>query len=242
MRPTRTRLMLSGIAIAGALVLGACSSGAEGTASSTADTSDKFLVNDVALPEFDPAVAIEVQDQGVIQVGWANAPTTIDVWVDPLCPACAKFDTAYGPDIEQAVAKGELAVRYHTLDFLAERSASGDYSTRAAAASICVAEGSDAAQFVGFHSALFDMQPTMGGAEDLSNDHLAAIAAAVGSSNQVLQCISTGANVDQAADSAAASSEDLATRNGGQVGTPSVFQGPDAVDFTNVDWVAELTS
>lgn len=242
MRPTRARLMFSGIAIAGALVLGACSSETEGTASSTADTSDKFLVNDITLPEFDPAVAVALQDEGSVLVGWAEAPTTIDVWVDPLCPACAKFDIAYGGDIEQAVAEGKLAVRYHTLDFLAERSASRDYSTRAAAASMCVAEGSDAAQFVGFHSAVFDMQPQMGGSEDLSNDHLSAIAAAVGSSNQVLQCISTGAKEADAAAAAAASSADLAARNDDKVSTPTVFHGDQQVDITNVDWVSELTA
>ncbi|WP_024794774.1 DsbA family protein [Tomitella biformata] len=236
--------MFSGLTVAGALVLGACSSGSEGAAPATAaaDSDEKFLVSDVALPAFGPEVAIAVQDQGVVQVGQANAGTAIDVYVDPLCPACATFDSAYGSDIEKAITAGDLAVRYHTLDFLAERSASGDFSTRAAAASLCVAEGGDAAQFVGFHSALFNMQPKMGGSDDLSNGHLSAIASAAGASEQVLECVATGANLDQGAAAATSSSADLAGKNDGKVSTPSVFAGTEALDFTNRDWVAELTS
>ncbi len=77
---------------------------------------------------------------GVITVSNGNPKQTIDLFEDGLCPACQLFEQQYGQQINKAVDEGKLTVRFHFLNFLDARSASKDYSTRAAAAMQCVAQ------------------------------------------------------------------------------------------------------
>src|SRR5699024_1961744 len=97
--------------------------------------------------------------------------------------------------VNQAIDNGDLAVRYHMLNFLNRSSASGDYSTRAAGAALCVAETGDGELFSKFHSTLFQQgtQPRENGSSDLSNEQLADVAKQVGADDGVAQCISDGA-------------------------------------------------
>lgn len=73
----------------------------------------------------------------------------IDIYFDPLCPACGEFDQTNAKVISNAVANKGVYVTYHPLMFL--DSASKDkYSTRAAAFTFGVAENAPklAANFV----------------------------------------------------------------------------------------------
>lgn len=88
------------------------------------------------------AVALRVLDDGVF-VGSSLAPTTIDVFNEPICPPCGAFIRSNAGGIDAAVNNKKLAVRYHLLDFLDDKSHSGNYSTRAVAASYCVAAQND---------------------------------------------------------------------------------------------------
>lgn len=247
----RTRLMISGLAVAGTLLLGACASGEAPTAPAAAEQA---LVTTPELPDFGPEVGAVVENPGMVLVGMSSAPTTIDVYVDFQCPPCAQFDALYGDQLSAAIAAGDLAVRYHHLNFLDPRSASGDYSSRAAGAALCMAQDSGdhphgaegpgpsfAAQYVGFHSALFDAQPRMGQGPDPTDARLGELAAAAGASERTVECVSTGASGFQARAAADVSNQELATRTGGQVSTPSVFLGEEAVDFTDPEWIAKLT-
>ena len=42
-------------------------------------------------------VAVTVQDNGVVLLGKPSAATTIDLFEDPLCPACAALEHLSGP-------------------------------------------------------------------------------------------------------------------------------------------------
>ena len=99
---------------------------------------------------------------------------TLDIYEDALCPICAEFERQYGQQINQAIDNGTLAVNYHMLNFLNKSSFSGDYSSRAAAALLCVAQqsGAQPGVYLAFHSALFssDHQPEEGGSSDLTNE------------------------------------------------------------------------
>ena len=70
------------------------------------------------------------------------------------------------------------------LNFLNPRSFSGDYSTRAAAALLCVAQegGTQPGLYLAYHSALFatDNQPAESGTADLTNEQLAELATSIG--------------------------------------------------------------
>lgn len=190
------------------------------------------------------ATAAEVSvSEGSVLVGSSDAPVTLDVYEDALCPVCAQFESRYGQQIAQALDEGQVAVRYHFLDFLNPQSASGDYSTRAAGALLCVAgDGATAsAAFPAFHAALYDPaeQPAEGGDTDLTNDELAALAAESGASQAAQDCVSSGAEAQTAAAASAAGQAALEA-SGIQVGTPTVLNGDVKVDVGNGSWLTEL--
>ena len=100
------------------------------------------------------AVALRVLDDGVF-VGSSAAPMTIDIFNEPICPPCGSFIRSNAGDIDTAVNNKKLAVRYHLLDFLDDKSHSKNYSTRAVAASYCVAAQNDPKLYTAFYSGLF---------------------------------------------------------------------------------------
>lgn len=101
----------------------------------------------------------EVRDGVVIVIGAKDAPATIDVYADFLCPACRAFEEANGADIAEHVSEGELRVRTHLVPFLVNLSDPPGYSLDAANAGLCAA---DAGKFTAFHDSLFAAQPDEG--------------------------------------------------------------------------------
>ena len=168
---------------------------------------------------------------------------SIDVYEDALCPVCAQFEQQFSQQINQAVDEGKLAVNYHMLNFLNKSSFSQDYSTRAAAALLCVAQegGTQPGLYLKFHSALYapENQPAESGSSDLSNAQLAALATSVGAPDTAAACISSGQNVNAAAASAQTSSATLSQATGGQVGTPTVVVNGKPLELS-VDWLSNL--
>lgn len=185
----------------------------------------------------DPAV--QLLDDG-IAVGSRVAPVTIDVFNDALCPACGRFISLYGDDIRSAVLDNEIQVHYHVVAILDDYSASGDYSSRAAAAVYCVAEDADVDTFENFYSALFApvFQPEEGGTSDHTDDDLADLATESGASASAAECITSGADASAAARRTAKA---LNTFEGlGGEGVPAVYDDGVEVDI-QPGWVATLT-
>ncbi|MDV3305618.1 thioredoxin domain-containing protein [Mycobacterium avium subsp. hominissuis] len=200
-----------------------------------------FLVFWLATPApVSPTVALTELDDGV-QIGYPTAPITIDIFDEPICPSCSKFVTSSAADLQRAVNADKIVVRYHLLNFLNDESASGDYSTRAVAASFCVAQTKDPKTYPNFYVDLFasDFQP----AEHTSTDHtdadLAHLAESVGAPTSVSDCITSHRLLDAAktkAANAAATLERLNTK----VETPTVFNGTTKVDASTPGWVNSL--
>ncbi|MBJ8343535.1 DsbA family protein [Antrihabitans sp. YC2-6] len=186
-------------------------------------------------------VEVALQPDGVIRVGAANAPTTIEVFEDPLCPVCGEFEKKFGQEIAQKIDEGKLAVDYHMLNFLNEVSHSGDYSTRAVAASQCVAESGNAVAYGKFHDELFSPgnQPAERGSSDHTNDELGRMARDAGANDAAVACITSGEKVQGAGQSATAAAQYLMV-NTGRVGTPTVLQDGKSVDTSDNEWVANL--
>lgn len=186
--------------------------------------------------------AVQVMENGVIRSGDVDAPKTVDIYEDFLCPACASFENSYGTQITQAIDEGKIAVRFHFLNFLNRASASGDYSTRAAAGAQCVAETGDRAAFAAYHSGLFGpgAQPEEGGATDLSNEDLAAFAKNAGANEEAVACIANGDKVAAASAVAEISTEHLSSKTNGQVSTPSVFLDGNKIDPSNPKWLSDI--
>ena len=187
------------------------------------------------------AVQVTIEDDGAILLGRPDAATTIDLYEDAMCPYCAELEHKHSQEIAQAIDEGDLAVRYRMLAFLDRASSSGDYSTRAVAASQCIADSGDARAFSAFHGALLspDNQPAEGGNGDIDNAGLAQMARDAGASDDAAQCITDGARMKQAAADAEAGRQMLAAT--GAAGTPAVVHNGTVVDaLGNENWVAEL--
>lgn len=202
------------------------------TAGSTPTTTTS-----AAEPDTDDAV-VHLVDDGVL-VGSRQAPVTIDVFNDALCPACRQFVSSYGGEMWDAVQDKQIRVRLHLLDMLDSSSASGDYSSRAAAAVYCVAGDTDVSTFEDFYAGLFasDYQPAEAGGSDRSDEELAELAAESGAPESAAACI-TGTDDDASAAQRTAAASATFDDLGGS-GVPSVYDGQRAVDIRD-GWLDTL--
>ncbi len=191
-------------------------------------------------PVHDPAVSALLDSDGAIVLGKTNPAKTIDMYEDPLCPNCGSLEHYYGQQIAKEIDAGNLAVRYRMVNFLDSESGTKDYSTRAIAASDCVASAGDGPAFSKFHQALFTTKQPSEQGGSLSNDQLAAIAKDAGASEDVQQCIAKGDRVDEARDHAETAMTALKGAVG-QVQTPTVLQGSTNVDLGSSTWVTSLS-
>jgi serine/threonine-protein kinase len=185
------------------------------------------------------AVELRVLDDGVY-VGSSVAPITIDIFNEPICPPCGSFIRSYASDIDAAVDNKKLAVRYHLLNFLDDKSHSKNYSTRAAAATYCVATQNDPKLYTAFYSGLFasNFQPQEGAAEDRTDSELAQLAKTVGVDASVITCIKSGDDVATAKAKAASGNTTLSGLNAS--GTPFVWDGNKVVNYQDPGWLTKL--
>ncbi|MFR9751341.1 DsbA family protein [Nocardia sp. 004] len=189
----------------------------------------------------DTEVRAVLEQDGSILLGRPEPKKTITIFEDPLCPGCGNLERIYGQEIAEQIDTGALAVRYRLVNFLDDRSKSKDYSTRAVAASRCVAEAGSGPVYSRFHTDLFTTKRPSEGGADLNNTELAALARTAGAGEPVMQCIETGAEVDAARTTATAQTTALGDALGGSAATPSVFDGTTKVDVGDENWVAALT-
>jgi serine/threonine-protein kinase len=190
-------------------------------------------------PRAADAVTLRVLDDGVY-VGSSVAPVTIDIFNEPICPPCGSFIRSNASDIETAVNNKRLAVRYHLLSFLDDKSHSKNYSTRAVAALYCVAAQNDPKIYADFYSGLFasNFQPQEGGAEDRTDSELAQLAKSVGADASVLTCIKSGDDVGTAKAKIEAGNATLAGLNAN--GTPFVWDGNKIINYQDPGWLTKL--
>ncbi|MBH0775565.1 DsbA family protein [Nocardia bovistercoris] len=189
-----------------------------------------------------PAVVSVLAPDGAILLGRVDAANTIDLYEDPLCPACGEVERVYAQEIAQKIDEGALAVRYRFVNFLDPRSASKDYSTRAIAANECVAEAGSGPVYAKFHELLFVSDQPEENGDDLSNQQLGELARKAGASEEVVQCVVSGAEVEAAKVHAKTALDQLNGLLGGKAATPSVYDGPNRLDVNNENWVVEVTS
>jgi protein-disulfide isomerase len=99
----------------------------------------------------------------------------VDAYIDYLCPYCREFELGSGPALRTLITERKIRVAYHPMAFL-DRASTTRYSTRAAAAAACAADGG---KFLEFSEALYVRQPPEGG-PGLSDAELADLGAGVG--------------------------------------------------------------
>ena len=131
-----------------------------------------------------------VTSTGAIPVGEDDAPVTVEVFYDYMCPACGAFEAANSAELERLIEEGVAQVELRPISFLDEQSNGTKYSTRAANAMATVADGAPDSVW-GFHTGMYRVQPEEGG-EGLSDDQIADIAAAAGVSSDVVDRFEDG--------------------------------------------------
>lgn len=188
----------------------------------------------------DAAVQVTATPEGVIRLGKPDATKTIDIFEDPICPACGVLETTYGQELAQKIDEGKLAVNYHLVTFLDAQSKSEDYSTRAFAANLCVAQTGSGPTYSKFHEALFTTKQPDEGGDDLSNPALATLAIESGAPESVGPCITNGTQLDAARTAAKQNLDDLDARTGNKAATPAIYDGTTKIDWTDANWVVNL--
>ncbi|MFF8846837.1 DsbA family protein [Streptomyces sp. NPDC015127] len=115
------------------------------------------------------------EEQLAIPVGASDAPSTLTVWEDFRCPACAQFENALRDTIHEMVRAGKIKVEYH-LATLIDGNMGGSGSLRAANAAACA---QDAGKFPAYHDVLFVNQPPEPDDAYAKNDRLIELAGKV---------------------------------------------------------------
>jgi protein-disulfide isomerase len=116
----------------------------------------------------------------------------VDAFIDFLCPFCRQFELSAGETLATMAAGGQISLTYHPMNFL-DAASTTRYSTRAAAASGCAADGG---RFAGYTHALFVDQPPEGGA-GLTDARLIEIGVAAGLPSAAFgDCVQQGRYLD----------------------------------------------
>jgi protein-disulfide isomerase len=128
----------------------------------------------------------------VTQPGSSNPKAVVTFYEDFLCPACGNFERTFGPTVSRLIDIGAIAADYSMVSIL-DSSRNQNYSSRAGAAALCVADENQDA-FRRFHSALFstDIQPSETGKSFPDNARLIELARQAGVVGKVPDCINSG--------------------------------------------------
>ncbi|MGH3766258.1 MAG: DsbA family protein [Pseudonocardiaceae bacterium] len=174
-----------------------------------------------------------------IVTGKPDAPVTIDIYEDFLCPICGQFEKLHHQQFAQAAAEGKAKVVYHPVAILDDLSSPAGYSTLAAGATFCAA---NAGIFPRFHDSLYGTQPPEGGRGWTSAD-LQNLGRALGAGDGFARCVQTDATPRITAATETASRYISGLKSDHRFGTPSVVVNGKIVDnpFTG-PWLDQALS
>jgi protein-disulfide isomerase len=119
-------------------------------------------------------------DGSAVRLGPADAPARVDLWVDYSCPHCQEYEAANADVLNQLVARGDVSVSYHNIQFVS------DYGTAAGSAAACVA-GEDPQRWPAFNTALYANHSAA--TDGWSADDFRGFAAQQGVTGAALDCI-----------------------------------------------------
>jgi protein-disulfide isomerase len=128
----------------------------------------------------------------VTQPGTNNPKAAMTFYEDFLCSACGQFERSFGSTVSKLIDIGAIAGDYNMVAILRTEQ-QRDYSSRAGAAALCVADESIDA-FRRFHTALYsaDIQPSETAASFPDNTRLIELAREAGVVGKVPDCVNSG--------------------------------------------------
>ena len=125
-------------------------------------------------------------------IALGQGPVTVDAYIDFLCPYCREFELAAASTLNAMVAQRAVTLVYHPMSFL-DGASSTRYSTRAAAAAGCAADGG---RFADYAAALFTHQPREGG-PGLPDEEMIRLGLSIGLTDQDFgACVRAGRYLD----------------------------------------------
>jgi len=169
---------------------------------------------DVAAPTGEVVAPKNLTDSGAVQAGDPDAPVTVEIYYDYMCPACGAFEAANGEELDRLLDEGVAQLALRPISFLDEQSEGTKYSTRAANAFATVIDSNPDLAWA-FHQALYADQPEEG-TEGLSDDEIASVAEDAGVPSEVADRFTDG-TFDQWVASVTAEAFDS-----GVTGTPTI--------------------
>jgi protein-disulfide isomerase len=151
-------------------------------------------------------------------------PIEIIIYIDYQCPICAIFELPNAEQLKNWVSTGVATLEMHPISFLDGRGSPNAFSSRAANASLCVADYSPDS-FFSYNTRLFQAQPAEG-QRGPENSDMIAFAEEVGATNleQVSSCINSkmfGSFIKDATEKAL--SEPIPGTDLRVTGTPAIF-------------------
>jgi protein-disulfide isomerase len=192
-----------------------------------------------AIPVAAAGPAYPVVPQGdTVVTGSPQAPVTVDIYEDFLCPGCAEFEMLYHQQLAQAAADGKARVVYHPVAILDDHSKPAGYSTLAAGAAFCAAE---AGIFPRFHDSLFATQPAEEG-PGWTSAQLQQLARDLGAGDGFAHCMQAGTDRRVVASTKIARLFIGGLRPDGQFGTPSVVVNGTLIDIGDPGWLEQALS
>jgi protein-disulfide isomerase len=161
-----------------------------------------------------PGDAVRVTSSKLVtQPGTSNPKAVVSFYEDFLCPACGNFERTFGPTVSKLIDIGAIAADYSMVVILDTKFARADavnprnqnYSSRAGAASLCVADESIDA-YRRFHTALFSqgIQPDERSTSYPDNAKLIELAREAGVVGKVPDCVNSGKYLAKVTGAAAA--------------------------------------
>ncbi|SDT08920.1 Protein-disulfide isomerase [Friedmanniella luteola] len=119
-------------------------------------------------------------DGSAVRLGRADAPAQVDLWVDYSCPHCQEYEAANAAVLDQLVAGGDVAVRYHNIQIVT------GYGSAAGSAAACVA-AEDPQRWPAVNAALYAQHSAT--TDGWSADQFRRFAASRGVTGTALDCI-----------------------------------------------------
>lgn len=128
-------------------------------------------------------------DQPYLQLGAPedSGKPVLELHLDFMCPFCGQFDGMNADDLQTLVDDEDVTLHLVPRRLLDQQSTTGDYSTRAANALVCVYED-DPDNALAFSKLMFENQPAEGSA-GLTNEEIFAFAEQAGASEAVQGCM-----------------------------------------------------
>ena len=140
----------------------------------------------------------------VTNPGTSDPKAVVSFYEDFLCPACGNFERTFGPTVSKLIDIGAIAADYSMVSIL-DTPQNQNYSSRAGAASLCVADESMDA-YRRFRSALYTkgIQPDERASSFPDNAKLIELAREAGAVGKVPDCINSGKYLAKVTGAAAA--------------------------------------